>query len=170
MENTEKTLKAIEKNITDVLNVMTISKFDVQVELSDDVGAEKKTLAANIKTEEDPGVLIGEHGKNLSSLQHLVYLMLLGQKVITDQDNIQVVVDVNDYRRNREEKIHAMAENFAKEVIANKEPVILEPMSAYERRLIHMELSKNSKVTTESIGEEPRRRVVIRPNLDDKIL
>lgn len=170
MENTEKILKALEKNISDLLKIMNFSDFDVQVELLDSLEGGKKTLAANIKIDETPGVLIGEYGKNLSSLQHIVHLMLLGQKIISDQDGIQLVLDVNDYRKSRVAKIHAMVESLAKEVMLNREPVILEPMSAYERRIVHIELEKNSMVTTESIGEEPRRRVVIRPKTEDNDL
>jgi len=163
MENTEKILKTLEKNITDILGIMKISKFDIQVEMLNNPEGENKTLAANIKIEENPGILIGEAGRTLFALQHVLYLLLLGQKVVTGQDKVRLAIDVNDYNKSRVEKIHTMVASFAKEVETSHEPVILEPMPAFERRLVHLELENNPRVSTESIGEEPRRRIVIRP-------
>ncbi len=168
-KNTEKILQALEKNITDLFKIMKISKFEVQTEILNNSDGGRKTLSAKIKIEENPGILIGEAGRTLFSLQHILYLILLGQKIITGQDEMRLMLDINDYNKNRIDKIHLMAENYAKEVETSKEPVILDPMPAYERRLVHMELEKNSKVTTESIGEEPRRRIVIRPKEDKSL-
>lgn len=163
MENTEKILKTLEKNITDILEIMKISKFDVQAEMLNNSDGDNKTLAANIKIEENPGILIGESGRTLFALQHVLYLLLLGQKVVTGQDKVRLAIDINGYNKSRVEKIHSMVANFAKEVETNHEPVMLEPMPAYERRIVHLELENNPHLTTESIGEEPRRRIVIRP-------
>lgn len=163
MENTEKILKALEKNIKDIMKIMKISKVDVQVEMLNNSDGENKTLTANIKIEENPGMLIGEAGRTLFALQHILYLLLLGQKVVTGQDKVRLMIDINDYNKSRIEKIHTMVLGFAKEVETSHEPVILEPMPAYERRIVHMELENNPRVSTESIGEEPRRRIVIRP-------
>jgi len=163
MENTEKILKTLEKNITDIMDIMKISKFNVQVEMLNNSDGENKVLSASINVEENPGMLIGEAGRTLFALQHILYLLLLGQKVITGQDKLRLMIDINDYNKSRIDKIHSMVMSFAKEVETNHEPVILEPMPAYERRIVHMELENNPRVSTESIGEEPRRRIVIRP-------
>lgn len=163
MENTEKILKELEKDITNLLNIIKISKFSVQVEMLNNSDGGRKTLAAKIKTEDNPGMLIGEEGRTLIAFQHILYLMMLGRKMITGQDGIRLTVDINDYNKSRIDKIHTMVAKYAKEVETNHEPVILEPMPAYERRIVHMELENNTKVSTESIGEEPRRRIVIRP-------
>lgn len=102
--------------------------------------------------------LIGYKGKTIESFQSLLNAMLQRE----DEDNAKVFVEVNDYKKRKEEKLKALANKMANNAIKFRKPIRLEPMSAYERLIIHTELAKRSDVETESQGEEPRRRVVIK--------
>ena len=103
------------------------------------------------------GALIGRKGERLSALQHLVNLMLsrkLGSWT-------RVLVDVEDYRGRRERQLREIAERAAERVRESGKMLQLEPMPALERRWIHLALRNNPDVSTQSIGDEPHRRVVI---------
>jgi spoIIIJ-associated protein len=106
---------------------------------------------------ESLGALIGRKGERLSALQHLVNLMLsrrLGEWT-------RVLVDVEDYRGRRERQLREIATRAADRVRESGKMLQLEPMPALERRWIHLALRENTDVATQSIGEEPHRRVVI---------
>ena len=108
---------------------------------------------------ESLGALIGRKGERLSALQHLVNLMLsrrLGEWT-------RVLVDVEDYRGRRERQLREIALRAADRVAESGKMLQLEPMPALERRWIHLALRENPNVATQSIGEEPHRRVVLVP-------
>ena len=108
-------------------------------------------------TKEALGALIGRKGERLSALQHLVNLMLsrkLGAWT-------RVLVDVEDYRGRRERQLREIATRAAEKVKESGKMLQLEPMPALERRWIHLALRGDTDVATQSIGEEPHRRVVI---------
>ncbi len=105
------------------------------------------------------GSLIGRKGERLSALQHLVNLMLSRR---TGQWT-RVLVDVEDYRGRRERQLEDLAARAADRVIETGKMLQLEPMPALERRWIHLALRNNPDVATQSIGEEPNRRVVVLP-------
>lgn len=109
---------------------------------------------------EKMGLLIGNHGKTLDSIQFLTSLYVNRQK----KTYIKVSVDTENYRKKREETLSNLARSLARTVIKNQKSASLEPMSANQRRIIHLTLQNNPKVKTYSVGEEPRRRVVIAPN------
>lgn len=102
--------------------------------------------------------LIGYKGKTIESLQSLLNAMLQRE----DEDYAKVFIEINGYKKQKEEKLKKLANKMADNVIRFRKPIKLEPMSAYERLIIHTELALRSDVETESYGEEPRRRVVIR--------
>ena len=110
-------------------------------------------------TKEALGALIGRKGERLSALQHLVNLML--SKRIGDWT--RVLVDVEDYRGRRERQLRDLAQRAADRVGETGKMLQLEPMSALERRWVHIALRDNPGVATQSIGEEPNRRVVVLP-------
>lgn len=102
-------------------------------------------------------VLIGRGGENLVSFQQLV-------SAITSKRagrSVHIAVDVEGYRRRREEQLRQIAHNVAGRVRANGEAVTLEPMLAYERRIVHVALQREDGVRTESVGIDPNRRVVV---------
>ncbi len=102
--------------------------------------------------------LIGYKGKTIESLQSLLNAMLQRE----NEEYAKVFVEINDYKKQKEEKLRRLANKMADNVIRFRKPIKLEPMSAYERLIIHSELANRKDVETESIGEEPRRRVVIK--------
>lgn len=108
---------------------------------------------------EELGALIGRKGERLSALQHLVNLMLSRQMGTWTR----VLVDVEDYRGRRERQLREIAERAAKRVVETGKMLQLEPMPALERRWIHLALKDSPDVATQSIGEEPNRRIVVLP-------
>lgn len=103
------------------------------------------------------GLLIGNHGKTLDSLQFLTNLYVNKHK----KNYVKVSIDTENYRKKREETLTNLAKSLARTVIKTGKSTSLEPMSANQRRIIHMALQNNPKIKTYSVGEEPRRRVVI---------
>jgi len=108
---------------------------------------------------EDLGILIGRRGQTLACLQYLVRLIVGHQTKAW----VPIIVDVEGYKQRRYEALQALAWRLAEQVKARRIPFTLEPMLAYERRIIHLALADDADVTTESIGEGEARRVVIRP-------
>ncbi|MBI2776923.1 MAG: Jag N-terminal domain-containing protein [Chloroflexi bacterium] len=105
------------------------------------------------------GALIGRKGERLSALQHLVNLMLSKEM----GGWTRVLVDVEDYRGRRERQLREIAERAAQRVIETGKMLQLEPMPALERRWVHLALRGNPDVATQSIGEEPNRRIIVLP-------
>ena len=106
----------------------------------------------------DIAYLIGKHGDKLYAINYLANLI-----VNRDSDDyVRVNIDVADYRKHREETLVNMANRVASKVIKYKKPIALDPMPASERRIIHSALQGSSKVITESEGEDPNRRVVVK--------
>ncbi|MBR5227063.1 MAG: Jag N-terminal domain-containing protein [Clostridia bacterium] len=102
--------------------------------------------------------LIGYKGKTIEAFQSVINSIL--QKDTEDCEKI--FVEVNDYKEKKEERLKELARRMAKNAEKYRKDIKLEPMSAYERMIIHTELANSDKVTTESIGQEPRRRVMIK--------
>jgi spoIIIJ-associated protein len=109
---------------------------------------------------EDLGILIGRRGQTLVCLQYIVRLMV-GHRMKTLAPTI--VIDVNGYKQHRYQSLQALARRMAEQVEASGEPFTLEPMPAYERRIIHLALAEHPGVTTRSTGFGEARKVVILP-------
>jgi len=106
---------------------------------------------------DDLGVLIGRRGQTLASLQYIVRL-IVGHKT---EVWMPIIIDVEGYKQRRYERLQSLAWRLAEQVLVNRAPFTLEPMLAYERRIIHIALADHADITTESIGEGESRRVVI---------
>ena len=106
---------------------------------------------------DDIAFLIGYRGETLYAMQNI--LSSVASK--TQEDRIRVILDIEGYKVKREKTLQDLAEKMAQRVIRSKKSVTLEPMKAYERKIIHSKLQDNEKVSTKSVGEEPRRKVVI---------
>ena len=78
-----------------------------------------------------------------------------------NQNRVRVILDIEGYKAKREKTLEDLAEKVAKTVIRTRKPIKLEPMQAYERKIIHSKLQSNPKVQTISEGQEPHRRIVI---------
>ncbi len=132
--------------------------FDAKVEV-----AAGETSRLNVVAQGDDreslGALIGRKGERLSALQHLVNLMLSKEM----GSWTRVLVDVEDYRGRRERQLRELADRAAARVMETGKMLQLEPMPALERRWIHLTLREHTGVATQSIGEEPNRRVVLVP-------
>jgi len=123
-------------------------------------GEEEEATSINLDIEgDDLGILIGRRGQTLACLQYLVRLIVGHQT----EAWVPIVIDVEGYKQRRYEALQALAWRLAEQVKASKMPFTLEPMLAYERRIIHLALADHADVTTESIGDGEARRVVIRP-------
>lgn len=122
----------------------------------------EKTIRINITTTDsvESGLLIGPEGEHLAVLEKLLNLIL--KKKTPDQD-WRVALDVNNYRALYEEKLRDLARKAAHEVALTKKPWELPPMSAKDRRVVHLEIALRTDVVTESLGEEPERRIIIKP-------
>lgn len=107
----------------------------------------------------DASLLIGDGGGTLIAWQHL--LRILFRKRTGAAGNF--VLDINNYRRERQEYLSALALDTAQKVVAENRLVILKPMNSYERRVIHLALAPDTRVATESLGELAERRVIIKP-------
>jgi len=132
--------------------------FRVRVEL--ETGDTSRLNVVGDGDEKDAlGALIGRKGERLSALQHLVNLMLSRRM----GGWTRVLVDVEDYRGRRERQLRDLAERAAARVVETGKMLQLEPMPALERRWVHIALRDNPDVATQSIGEEPNRRIVVLP-------
>lgn len=141
-ENIEEFIKAlIEKLPEDIKYSIKSDKNGLKVEL----------------TGEDIGYLIGYRGETLYAIQNI--LSSVAGKGI--QNRVRVILDIEGYKNKREKTLEDLAKKVAYTVIKTKKPVKLEPMTAYERKIIHSILQENNKVETNSVGEEPHRRIVI---------
>jgi spoIIIJ-associated protein len=129
------------------------SEPEIRLEIADE------TVLRILLRMENPGLYIGHGGEGLFALQHLLRLLLqrkTGERFFVD-------LDVNDYKEAKITSLRDLAREIADEVALTKKEKELPPMSAYERRIIHLELAGRADVTTESIGEGADRRVMIRP-------
>ena len=108
-------------------------------------------------TGESAGFLIGYRGETLYSVQSII--SSVSSKGLDTR--MRVILDIEGYKEKREKTLEELAERMASKVIRTGKPVTLEPMKAYERKIIHSKLQESDKVTTHSIGEEPRRKLVI---------
>lgn len=146
--------KLIKKTAEELLEKMGFKEATVEVK-------QQKTspiLIVSVQVE-DAGQLIGQSGSNLNDLQRV--LRILVSKKISEPPIF--LLDINGYREKREEFLKELSQEIAGQVNKTKKSVMLQPMSSYERRIIHLELAERSDLVTESIGEEPERRIVIRP-------
>jgi len=145
--------------LTELLKLMNI-RASVEITLGHELADEGQPppIVLNI-TGEDLGILIGRRGDTLRSLQYLVRLMVSHR--LKHWTNL--VVDVENYVIRRRRTLESLAQRVADQVARSGRMQALEPMPAYERRIIHVILRKNPEVTTQSVGEGERRKVTIIP-------
>jgi spoIIIJ-associated protein len=108
---------------------------------------------------DDLGILIGRRGQTLASLQYIVRLIVGHQAQVW----LPIVIDIEGYKKRHNESLQALAWRTAEQVKAQRMPFALEPMPAFDRRIVHLTLAGHPDVTTQSSGEGESRRVVIIP-------
>ena len=131
--------------------------IDAEVTMTDGEAGEKRITVSG----ESAAILIGHHGETLDSLQYLASLAANKKVDGKKDDYVRITVDVEGYRAKREETLRALARRMAARVQKYKKSVMLEPMNPYERRLIHSEIQNIAGVSTNSIGSENNRKIVI---------
>ena len=139
-----------------IRNLIRGMGIDATVEMTED--GENKLIRV---MGESAGVLIGHHGDTLDSLQYLANLAANKKVAGEKREFCRITVDVENYRGKREETLRALARRTAEKVLRYKKSQTLEPMNPYERRIIHSEVQKVEGVSTNSIGSENNRRVVL---------
>lgn len=149
LEEQEKAKGNVEKFLKEFMN-------KVQKDAEINIKTSKNGLNIDIKNK-DLGFLIGYRGETLYAFQNI--LSAVAGKGI--ENRVRVILDIEGYKEKREKALEDLAEKLAKTVIKTKKSVTLEPMQAYERKIIHTKLQDNDLVETRSIGEEPRRKIVI---------
>lgn len=149
IEEQEKARNNIEKFLKEFLDkVQKNAKYTI----------ETSKTGINIDIEdENIGFLIGYRGETLYAFQNI--LTAVASKGI--ENRVRVILDIEGYKAKRVKALEELAEKLEKTVIKNKKSITLEPMQAYERKIIHTKLQNSDLVKTRSIGEEPRRKVVI---------
>lgn len=133
------------------------TNLDLELKIS---SVQENTVPIQIKTE-DPRALIGQNGQTLTEIQRLLKAVL--RKNIPE--NFYIDLDVNNYKQKKKEYLIELARQTANDVALNKKEKPLNSMPAYERRIVHLELASREDVETDSVGEEPERKVIIRPRL-----
>ena len=131
--------------------------IDAEVTMTDGEAGEKRITVSG----ESAAILIGHHGETLDSLQYLASLAANKKVDGKKEDYVRITVDVEGYRAKREETLRALARRMAARVQKYKKSVMLEPMNPYERRIIHSEIQNIAGVSTNSIGSENNRKIVI---------
>ncbi len=129
--------------------------FDLDVEV---FLKENSTIFINVDSKE-PQILIGEKGQTLTDIQRLLKIIL--KKKTTDK--IYVDLDINNYKKRKMENLKDLARQAADEVVLANEEKILSAMPPYERRIVHLELAKRLDISTESVGSDPDRKIIIKP-------
>ena len=152
---TEKLIKTV-KEIT--VEFLTQLGLDPEVEVGVKEEEETKYITVNLEGEH-LSELIGFHGKVFDSIQNILGLIVNKQ---LDLQEYRLLLEINDYRAQREEYLKQYAQRAAMEVKMNKSSLELSPMKPFERRIIHMVLKDDPEVLTESTGEGNDRRIVIK--------
>lgn len=146
--------ETIKKEIKEVLERMSFVEELEEIEAHQGV-----TSRFSVRLRGDANLLIGERGANLAALEHIL------KKIIQKKSGEahKFTLDINDYRMKRLEDLKQDVKAAAKEVRLYQKSVPLRSMSSFERRIVHLLLAEYPDITTESTGEEPERRVVIKP-------
>ncbi|MEX1064086.1 MAG: R3H domain-containing nucleic acid-binding protein [Candidatus Paceibacterota bacterium] len=139
--------------------------FDGDVKFIENDSTENRFSTVSVESDNDLSMLIGKNGQNLSAFEHIIRLVATRKLDINGAD-FNFIIDVNDYRKSRTNYLVGLAKDAAQRVIQTRRAEALLPMSSYERRLVHTELAANKEIQTESIGQEPRRRIIVKPQLE----
>ncbi len=143
--------------------LLELMELPATVSLSEEftsIDEEGNTSSIGLNIEgEDLGILIGRRGQTMASLQHIVRLIM----AYRTQERLPIVLDVEGYKQRRCEGLRALALRLADQVTTRTMPFAMEPMTAFERRVIHLALADHPDVMTESTGVGEDRKVVITP-------
>ncbi|MFC1623155.1 protein jag [Patescibacteria group bacterium] len=149
-------MNIIEKTIGFLLDTLG---FEYRIDIRESEDENGKLFFCDIVLEEDSNLLIGQHGINLNALQHIARILVKKENV----EPVRFVVDVNAYRSEKNNSVVEYVKTLAERSAREGRSITTRPMTAYERRLAHIELEIDDRVETESTGEGENRKVIIRP-------
>ncbi len=166
-EKIEKKTEIINKEYNSNINEIETAKVDVEKFLKQFINKINDKIVYNLKIEDNTiivniegnsyGNLIGYRGETLNAMQ-IILSSIANKKV---KERIKLILDIGNYREKREKILEELAEKVSKTVLKNGKNITLEPMNAFERKIIHSKLQENPRIETYSIGEGDSRRVVI---------
>lgn len=147
--------EALEELLEEIADAL---KLEVAVDVSERDGALSGQLDG-----EDVGLFIGRHGQTIDAVQHLA------QRIVFPDgpSAVRIVIDANGYRARRAEALQAEADDAAEEAVSSGQPVELDPLPPFERRIVHEYLRERGDVETHSEGNEPARYLVVTPRTGD---
>ena len=168
VNNIEEKSGLLKKSVKiEVLNMNEIISFikETITEITKNMGAEanlevrrrENNISITIFSDNN-SILIGKNGKNVAALQLLIRQMINSKL----NNSLGIILDVGNYKEKRVKNIEYLAKKLAREAYKTKTEVTMDSMNSYERRIVHEVLSEDKYVYTESIGEEPNRKVVIK--------
>lgn len=157
-EDMENLLSIAEATVEELLAKMNV-RANVEARAAEHQEEEIPSIKVDI-TGDDLSILIGRRAETLNALQYITRLIV--GKELGRATRLQV--DVEGYRARRERSLEKLAQRMASQAVKSGRTQALEPMPANERRIIHLALRDNEEVTTESVGDEPKRKVTIIPN------
>lgn len=152
---TKEATQLIEEDIRHLIGLMGFDEVKVRCRIEE----EENTLHASIEAGDSGRLLIGTRGNHLHALQHIIRCVLRRRM----EHDFRTVVDVNQYKFRREQSLLRLAEQTAKKAQQTGRTIVMDAMTASDRRAIHTALANNKNVKTESLGDEPNRRVVVKP-------
>ncbi len=132
--------------------------FTVEVKVREFLNEDGVVERECMITTSDAQYLIGHHGANLRAVEHLAHVIAHHQGIES-----RFSIDINDYKSGKKRMLERIARDAATDADRSKKPVVLRPMTSYERRIIHTYLHDDARVTTDSIGEADERKVVVKP-------
>jgi len=145
--------------LEELLHLMRLTaEVELEPSSSDGAGSDTESIALEVKGD-DLGILIGRHGDTLASLQYILRLIIAHHQ----KTRVFLTVDIEGYKQRRYKALRELALNLAQRAKSTGQMMTLEPMPADERRVVHLALSVNPDVTTQSVGEGEVRKVVIQP-------
>lgn len=157
----KKTVKIEVLNMNEIIAFIKETITEITKTIAEEVNLEVRRRENNISVtifSDNNSILIGKNGKNVGALQFLVR-QIVNSKL---KNNLSIIVDVGNYKEKRVKNIEYLAKKLAREAHKTRTEVTMDSMNSYERRIVHEVLANDKYVYTESIGEEPNRKVVIK--------
>lgn len=151
-------MEEVKKIIKNLFRAMGLKEPEIKIKIDNSIkGKEMANIALTVDSKE-ADYFIKDNSEGLNALQHLIRLLIFKE----NPAHAFLILDINSYKENRKNELVEIALEAAKKVRRSKKSLILEPMPAFERRIIHLKLAEQPDIVTESIGQEPERRIMIK--------
>ena len=147
----------ISQTVKDLFQRVGFNFNDLNIEKQGD--GQEEVFIVKIQSDDDCSLLLNDKGRSLRAFEYIARILAVKES----NQKISLIIDLNNFLEKRNSRISELARLVAKKVQTTQKSFALRPMSAYERRLVHLELATWPDIVTESTGEEPKRRVVIKP-------